>query len=717
MRDVNENNGEKEMDAQEVVEDVIMEMEESSPATSVMYASLQRAPGEGMKPKSIIMGIYGPRGEKIRHTVHQGAMKLPSSAIEILKDVQQECIQQTHEPPTKSFELPAIDGVIRPTMDNASHRAVIITELSATERPIPQVHMTMDAHGHMVAIPPVPQEKWQTHARNWKLKLPSPQEDVAEERIRGGGDDVDGGGDDDVEMVDASSGDSTSNPAAETTTCNTGAEATENVATTATATDETPSEATSRAKVPVEDVLNPPGSATTASPDPNATPDNTMIDENQQAPATASSTDAAKPSDSSAPSTLIGQSIPSPEAEAPSAADTGAVPSDTAPAATESSEKAPPSNVASSDAPVVSSETTTTIVPKSNESAVKPLPSKPSPQWEQNMPPPNDEMQSEPKTPKPSWYSADKISDFERQMLPEWFDGSALHRTPDSYKQTRERIIEISDKLGQRYVTGTLVRRTIPGDAGSLLRLHSFLTSWCFINEDAINDSAPTPPGLREDLEAAGRYNKTNVVWNAQARDELLEAVVDLSNKRRKTEDGSSFVPIDWSLVSKRVANGASALECEKVFLALPLEAAAAKLEGERSITPDVTSSEKKEESNEMMDLRERIMKEIVDQAHPEVVKAATDAALAATDNVAEAQKAGLLAVVASEAAVRAKKEEETVSRLLAELQEQRLQKLENRLALLDDVEGILEAERVALELERRDLYTARCRHWFGGAS
>jgi len=26
-----------------------------------------------------------------------------------------------------------------------------------------------------------------------------------------------------------------------------------------------------------------------------------------------------------------------------------------------------------------------------------------------------------------------------------------------------------------------------------------------------------------------------------------------------------------------------------------------------------------------------------------------------------------------------------------------------------------LEAERVALELERRDLYTARCRHWFQG--
>jgi SWI/SNF related-matrix-associated actin-dependent regulator of chromatin subfamily C len=44
------------------------------------------------------------------------------------------------------------------------------------------------------------------------------------------------------------------------------------------------------------------------------------------------------------------------------------------------------------------------------------------------------------------------------------------------------------------------------------------------------------------------------------------------------------------------------------------------------------------------------------------------------------------------------------------------MKKLENRMAMMDDVEGMLEAEKTALELERRDLYTARCKHWFGGA-
>ena len=82
-----------------------------------------------------------------------------------------------------------------------------------------------------------------------------------------------------------------------------------------------------------------------------------------------------------------------------------------------------------------------------------------------------------------------------------------------------------------------------------------------------------------------------------------------------------------------------------------------------------------------------------------------------------EAQNAGVLALVASHATERAKKEEDAVSHLLAELQEQRMQKLENRLAMLDDIEGVLEAERVVLEMERRDLYTSRCRHWFGSAT
>ena len=59
---------------------------------------------------------------------------------------------------------------------------------------------------------------------------------------------------------------------------------------------------------------------------------------------------------------------------------------------------------------------------------------------------------------------------------------------------------------------------------------------------------------------------------------------------------------------------------------------------------------------------------------------------------------------------------EDNLSSILSQLVNKRMEKLENRMAMIDDIEGILDAEKVALELERRDLYTARCRHWYGDA-
>jgi SWI/SNF related-matrix-associated actin-dependent regulator of chromatin subfamily C len=147
----------------------------------------------------------------------------------------------------------------------------------------------------------------------------------------------------------------------------------------------------------------------------------------------------------------------------------------------------------------------------------------------------------------------------------------------------------------------------------------------------------------------------------------------------------------------------------------------------ERAITPDVSSqagaasakpAPSMEESGQSLEkLRQKIFQELVDESHPEVISKVTEAAIAATDGqLQKAQKAAMVGLVASRALEHARSQEDAVSSALSELVNQRMQKLENRMALMDDIEGMLEAERVTLELERRDLYTARCRHWFGGA-
>ena len=128
------------------------------------------------------------------------------------------------------------------------------------------------------------------------------------------------------------------------------------------------------------------------------------------------------------------------------------------------------------------------------QAKVEPLPEEPTPQWDQHKPAENDEMQVDPtqQIAKPTWWKQPKqpdddgnakdtaavISDLERALLPEWFDGSAAHRTPATYVQARQACLQLSSDLGHnRYVTATMVRRTVPGDAGSLLRLHQFLTA------------------------------------------------------------------------------------------------------------------------------------------------------------------------------------------------------------------------------------------------
>jgi SWI/SNF related-matrix-associated actin-dependent regulator of chromatin subfamily C len=144
----------------------------------------------------------------------------------------------------------------------------------------------------------------------------------------------------------------------------------------------------------------------------------------------------------------------------------------------------------------------------------------------------------------------------------------------------------------------------------------------------------------------------------------------------------------------------------------------------ERSITPDATATSEREKEESRLLLQDRevklaiqqeIFQEIVDASDPVVLHAVTEAAMRTAGSLSAAQKASIFGLVTSQTIEEARSREDAVARVLSEIVDLRMKKLENRMALMDDIEGLLEAERVALELERRDLYTARCRHWFGG--
>jgi SWI/SNF related-matrix-associated actin-dependent regulator of chromatin subfamily C len=253
-------------------------------------------------------------------------------------------------------------------------------------------------------------------------------------------------------------------------------------------------------------------------------------------------------------------------------------------------------------------------------------------------------------------------------------------------------MIEMSKKLDSRYLTSTMARRSIPGDAGSILRLHEFLTSYALINETSINDTTPTPMVF---------VRKSCPSGNEELHLKIREAVVDQARNKRANMSESDEAPItiDWGIVARTVGGGLSATDCQRQFLAMPL------MDDEKE--PDASKGKRKRQ--------EEIFQNRVESTDPAVLQKVLTVALESTEDVIESQKAAVLGTVANQTVQDAQIQHQSVSRILSEIVDLRMQKLENRLAVLDDVEGLLDAERVALELERRDLYTARCRHWFGG--
>ena len=576
---------------------------------------LRRAISAGMNPVTLLTSYYGARGERIRHVVHEGAMRLPQDALDL-------CAQSS-SPSANDFTLPELDSVARPTVDS-QRRSVIVTDL------------TME----MVDGDQEDKQVLKTVAKNRVILL---EEDPM--RIRGGG-----GGD---------NADSESKEVPEP----------------ANSSDSIPDAALSLLNAP----LPVPAPATgTASENPVAAlvavePVNSVASQQM-------------PPEEVAVINGTGETQPSVPIQA------------TLNAAVTSGITTPLQDVVIDATAVPSTANTPAPIPQ-----VVGLPKKPTPAWEQHMPGPNDEMTIDPTTtsPKPEWFKQDQVSTLERSLLPEWFDGSSSHRTEQSYLQTRAKFMEMSDRLGTRYLTATMLRRSVPGDVGSLMRLHAFLSSYNLINEHSLNDSAPLPVSMQQPTD-------TKKDWDEPLKEKLLEAIV------KEAQDSQS---INWRNVSKAVGYGKKPAECEQQFLSMPIPEEAVDGSAERSITPD-TYSIKHHAIDKHLDAASlsQILQQLVANTEPNVISSVTTAALTSTrNNLTKTQQAVAVGLAVSHAEQVAELQEKRVGAILSEIVELRMRKLENRLTLLDDVEGMLEAERAALELERRDLYTARCRHWFQG--
>ena len=81
-----------------------------------------------------------------------------------------------------------------------------------------------------------------------------------------------------------------------------------------------------------------------------------------------------------------------------------------------------------------------------------------------------------------AWFDDTDVHEIERKALPEWFQPGSLLKTPKTYIQARNFIVNMYREQPSLYLTVTECRRHISVDVSAVMRLHDFLEHWGLIN-------------------------------------------------------------------------------------------------------------------------------------------------------------------------------------------------------------------------------------------
>lgn len=81
-----------------------------------------------------------------------------------------------------------------------------------------------------------------------------------------------------------------------------------------------------------------------------------------------------------------------------------------------------------------------------------------------------------------TWFDISTIHEIEKRSLPDFFDDSSRYKSPKSYKDARDFIVNTYRLSPYEYLTVTAVRRNLAMDVASIVKIHSFLEKWGLIN-------------------------------------------------------------------------------------------------------------------------------------------------------------------------------------------------------------------------------------------
>lgn len=81
-----------------------------------------------------------------------------------------------------------------------------------------------------------------------------------------------------------------------------------------------------------------------------------------------------------------------------------------------------------------------------------------------------------------TWFDMNTINPIEKNALAEFFNGRNRSKTPATYKDYRDFMVNTYRLNPIEYLTVTACRRNLAGDVCAIMRIHSFLEQWGLIN-------------------------------------------------------------------------------------------------------------------------------------------------------------------------------------------------------------------------------------------
>ncbi|KAJ3097046.1 hypothetical protein HDU97_005305 [Phlyctochytrium planicorne] len=93
-----------------------------------------------------------------------------------------------------------------------------------------------------------------------------------------------------------------------------------------------------------------------------------------------------------------------------------------------------------------------------------------------------------------AWFSFNSIHEIERRGLPEFFNNRNKTKSPDTYVEYRNFMVNTYRLNPGEYLTVTACRRNLTGDVCSIIRVHAFLEQWGLINYQPDVDTRPGAP-------------------------------------------------------------------------------------------------------------------------------------------------------------------------------------------------------------------------------